>query len=155
MTTPSIVPVGYDGTTKDYLKTKVDHSGADRSAFGAVSVPTGTVVTTIVGLVPFNKGVRLSGLYTYFAALGTSVTADIGYIYDDNTNNTNKQTAFVAASTTAAAGGNVTSTALDPCTWTATADGWIVATIGGATTGSTGNISYRIGLVYDVGGLPT
>ena len=155
MTTPSILPVGYAGTSTDYLKTKVDHSGADRSSFGVVSVPTGTTTTTIVGLVPFNKGARLTDSYLYSAALGASVTLDLGYVYNDSVANTNKSNAFVAASTTAAAGGSIIANTPDVATWTATGDGWIVAVVGGATTGSTGNLSYRTSLNYDVGGLPT
>jgi hypothetical protein len=156
MTLPSIVPTGYAGNSTDFLRTKVDRSGADRVSFGAVSVPSGTVVTTVIGLIPFNSGARLSSFYAFFAALGAGVTVDIGYVYDDNVGNTNKQTAFIAASTIAAAGGALSAvTTVDPCTWTATANGWLVVTIGGATTSSTGNVSYRLGLTYDAGGLPT
>lgn len=155
MTLPSIVPVGYSETTNDFLKTKVDHSGAERASYGVVSVLTGTVTTTIVGLIPFNKGARLASSYVYSDALGTSVTLDLGYVYSDNVSNTNKSNAFLAASTTAAAGGSLVVNTPDVATWTATGDGWIVAVVGGATTGSTGNLSFRIGNVYDVGGLPT
>lgn len=155
MTTPSILPVGYQGTSADFLHTKVDRSGDIRASYGVVSVPSGTTTTTIIGLFPFNTGCRIDGIYTFCAALGTSVTMDLGYVYDDNTNNTNKSNAFLAASTTAAAGGVLSENTVDVATWTSTANGWIVAVIGGATTGSTGNISVRVGLVYDVGGMPT
>lgn len=155
MTLPSIVPVGYADTTNDFLHTKVDHSGAERASYGVVAIPSGTVVTTIVGLVPFNKGARLASTYVISDALGTSVTLDLGYVYSDNTNNTNKSNAFLAASTAAAAGGSLIVNTVDVATWTATGDGWIVAVVGGATTGSTGNLSFRIGNVYDTGGLPT
>lgn len=155
MTQPTNVPVGYQNTVLDYLHTKVERDGSERAAYGVISVPTGTTTTTSFGMVPFNKGARLSGLFTNVAALGTSVTADIGYVYSDNTNNTNKSNAFAAASTVAAAGGSIVVATPDVATWTATADGWILLTIGGATTGSTGNVSYRVGLCYDTGGLPT
>lgn len=153
MTTPSILPVGYKGDYRDYLMTKVDRSGAERILKNTVSVPSGTTTTTIIGLAPFNKGAELGQLYAFVAALGTSVTIDLGYVYDDNTNNTNKSNAFLAASTVAAAGGLLSVNTADPCTWTATANGWLVAVIGGATTGSTGILSYRIGFAYDIGGL--
>lgn len=156
MTIPSILPVGYAGTTADFLKTKVDREGSVRASYGVVSVPTGTVTTTIVGLIPFNANTRLVDFYVYFAALGAGVTADIGYVYSDNTNNTNKSNAFIAASTTSAAGGALGgANTVDAATWTATADGWFCVVIGGATTGTTGNISYDVSTVYDVGGLPT
>lgn len=156
MTTPSIIPVGYAGTSLDYLKTKVERDGSQRASFGAVSVPSGTTTTTIIGLIPFNANFRLTDFYIFVAALGTSVTVDIGYVYDDNVTFTNKSNAFISASTTAAAGGALTApTTVDAATWTATANGWLVAVIGGATTGTTNNISYSIGNVYDIGGLPT
>lgn len=156
MTLPTIVPVEYSGTasgiTNDFLKVKCDRSGAARVFSVATSVPSGTVVTTIVGLVPFNKGLRIDvgSLKNFSAALGTSVTVSIGVVYNDNTNNTNNATLYTSASTAAAAGGElVVAASAANVNYVTTADGWLVATIGGATTGTTNNISSQFVGSYD------
>lgn len=156
MTLPSIVPVGYSGTTNDFLHTKVERDGTERASFGVVTIPSGTATTTIIGLMPFNVGCRLQDLYVFLGAFGTSVTMNIGYVYNDNVNNTDKSNAFISGSTTATAGGLIPNAlTIDAATWMSTSDGWIVAVIAGATTVSTANISYQISTCYDVGGLPT
>jgi hypothetical protein len=150
MTTPSIVPTKWNGTSTDFLKTKVDRSGASRAQRTTVSVPSGTTVNTIVGLVPFNKGEQITGFRLYCDALGTSVTANVGVVYDDNTNNTNNQTLFLSGSTNPAAGGELTfTTSAANSVYVTTDSGWLVATITGATTGSTGNIQGTVFAVYD------
>lgn len=156
MTLPSAVPTGFANTSKDFLKTKVDRSGAAFVNRGQISVPSGTVVTTTFGLVPFNAGATIvTGATDLFCeALGTSVTISIGVIYNDNVSFANNQTLFTNASTAAAAGGVV------PITESATnlpyvtlGDGWIVATINGATTASTGTVYIQALMDYFNGGL--
>lgn len=152
MTLPSIVPTGYDGTATDFTKAKADHSGATRLQPFNVSIPSGTVTSTIVGLIPVRKGARLSLNGSIFVsdALGTSVTAGIGIVYNDNTNNTNNQTLWVSAATTPAAGGTFTLiNTYAAASYFATDDGWIVLTTGGATTGSTGTIHGQVAISYD------
>lgn len=152
MTTPSIVPVNRSGTYRDYLQTKVDRSGAARIEAVSVSVPSGTTTTTIVGLAPFNKGFRLDVGSTQLAvaALGSSVTLDIGYVYDDNVTYTNDQDAFATGLTVAAAGGLVVfDEVVGLRDFVAQANGWLVAVIQGATTGNTGNIFGQVGGIYD------
>lgn len=151
MTSPSIVPTTYQNNATDYLNTKVDKGGRAFFQDEQVSVPSGTTTTTIVGLIPFNAGCKIGVTSSSFfcAALSTSVTLDIGVIYSDNVANTNNQTLFVSASTAAAAGGAIplvpTATNVPYIT---TGDGWIVATIGGATTGTTGIIYIQALLDY-------
>jgi len=152
MTTPSIVPTNRTGTYRDYLQTKVDKSGASRTEATSVSVPSGTTTTTIVGLIPFNKGFRMSvgGTQLAVGALGTSVTIDIGYVYSDNTTYTNDPDAFASGLTVAAAGGLIVfDESVGLGAFTAEADGWVVAVIGGTTTGTTGSIFGQISGVYD------
>lgn len=153
MTTPSILPVEYDGTSRDYLKVKDDRSGASRQYRGAVTVPSGTVATTIVGLVPFNKGAafKINSSSIYVADIGAGTTTiSIGYVYDDNTNNTNNQTAWASASTAIQAGGFITMTAgTAGISFVATANGWVCATINTATTDASGAITFQIDGVYD------
>lgn len=150
MTTPSIVPTKWNGTVTDYLKTKVDRSGDLRPQRTTVSVPSGTTTTTIVGLVPFNAGEQITGFRLYCDALGTSVTVSIGVVYDDNVGNTNNQTLFASGLTAAAAGGElVMAASATNVVYVTTGAGWLVATIGGATTGSTGNIQGTVFGYYD------
>jgi len=156
MTLPTNVPTGFAGTSKDFLKAKVDRSGAAFVNRGQISVPSGTVVTTTFGLIPFQAGMTLvTGATDMFSeALGTSVTVSLGVVYDDNVANTNNQTLFVSASTAAAAGGPVplveSATNLPYVT---TGNGWIVATINGATTGSTGILYIQALCDYFNGGV--
>ncbi len=152
MTLPTIVPSKYTATARDFLLCKADKSGAMRLEPFPSSVPSGTVVTTIVGLVPFRKGARLSLEATSITsdALGTSVTGSVGVIYNDNTNNANIPALFASGLTTFAAGGNLT-LIKTPTTeqWFATDDGWIAVTLAGATTGTTNPIHGQIVLSYD------
>lgn len=152
MTTPSIVPAPFQGTSTDYLKTKVERDGSVRCQAETVSVPTGTTTATIVGIVPFNAGFRILPDGCSFAsdALNTGVTLSIGVVYDDNVGNTNNQTLFTNASTASAAGGAilVTNSATN-VPYVTTGNGWVVATIGGATTGTTGNIYGQVVGCYD------
>lgn len=152
MTTPSIIPASFQGNATDYLKTKVERDGSARLQAQTTSVPTGTTTTTIVGLIPFNAGCRIlpDGISAAVDALGTSVTMSLGVVYDDNVGNTNNATLFTSASTAAAAGGTlavVNSATNIP--YVTTGNGWLVATIGGATTGTTGNVYIQIAAAYD------
>ena len=154
---PSIVPTGYSKTVADFTaRTKVDRSGALRLVTGTVSVPATTASTTIVGLVPFNKGAKISyGSRVYSADLDTStnVTLDIGYTYYDSTLGTSVANAFVAASTTPQTGGMIEMTAVAGMTFTAAADGWMTATIGGGATTTTGSLTFNVGIAYDASGV--
>lgn len=152
MTTPSIVPAEYQANSRDFLKTKVERSGAARVYNVQVSVPTGTIATAIVGLIPFNRGFRIDekSLGAFSGALGTSVTASLGVIYDDNVGNTNNATLYASALTAAAAGGELATTASAAnLSYVTTGDGWVAVTIGGATTASTGNITLQLVGAYD------
>lgn len=152
MTTPSIIPTIYQGTTKDYLHTKVDRQGVVRCQSTSVSVPTGTTTTTIVGLAPFNAGDRIlvDGSAVACGALGTSVTVDLGVVYDDNVTFTNNQTLFASGLTAAAAGGVLVITnSVTNIPYVTLGNGWVVATIGGATTGTTNSIFAQIASCYD------
>lgn len=157
MTLPTIYPVEYNGTatglSPDFTKVKADRSGAARVYSGSVSVVSGTAATTIIGLVPFNKGARfhLSNTSIYVPDIGAGTTTiSIGYVYSDNTNNTNNATAWASASTAIQAGGYVSLTAAATgLNFVATADGWVVATINTAATDATGSISFQILGSYD------
>lgn len=153
MTTPAIVPAQYNATATDYLKVKQDRSGAARMCVGAVSVPSGTAATAIVGLVPFNRGARfhIDSNSVYVADIGAGTTTiSLGYVYDDNVTYTNNQTAFASASTAIQAGGFVSLTAgAAGLQFVAQANGWLVATINTAATDATGDITFNLIESYD------
>ncbi len=153
MTLPAIVPSGFDATVQDFTKTKVDRSGAERRVAGSVSVPSGTAATTIVGLVPFNKGAlfAINDKSIYCGNFGAaSTTVDIGIVYNDNTNNTNDVDAFASAATAPQAGGFVTIDEFSGLNLKTTADGWLVATINTAAADATADITFNVGVVYDL-----
>ena len=143
MALPTIVPVGFAGNRTDFLKAKVSRDGGSFVNRSSVSVPSGTVVTTIVGLIPFQAGATVSvpALSVVFAALGASVTASIGVFYEDAAN-TDVPALFASAITTPAAGGVSTITpSATNLAFVAPGNGWIAVTLAGATTGSTGSIT--------------
>jgi hypothetical protein len=155
MTTPTLLPTNFFGTAVDYLQVKCSRDGDAFVNRGQVSIPSGTTTTTIAGLFPFQSGMTLvtGGTDIVSDALGTSVTVSIGVVYDDNVGNTNNQTLFTNASTAAAAGGPVPITeSATNLPYVTTGNGWVVATIGGATTGSTGNIYIQALCDYFNGG---
>lgn len=152
MTTPSIVPTGYLADDTDYNKVKRDTFGALRQVAGTVSVPSGTAATTIVGLVPFQKGARfiVNGSSFYCANFGAATTTvDIGIIYDDNVTYTNDVDAFASASTAPQAGGFVSIDEFSGMTLTTAGNGWLAVTINTADADATANIIFNVAVSYD------
>lgn len=151
---PSIVPTGYAGDATDFLKAKVDRSGATRLITGSVTIPASTVTATIVGLFPFQAGFKLSyGSWIYSAAQGSSVTLALGYYYQDSTLTSNTA-GYLAASSTAASGGILTPLAVVAgAKVDLTAPGWVVALTGGATTSGPADITFNCLFSYDQSGV--
>lgn len=156
MTTPGIVPIQYDKTARDYLKVKDDRSGSARTYGGTVTVPSGTVATTIVGLVPFNKGARFT-IGNASVACGNfgagTTTVDLGYIYDDNVTYTNNVDAWASASTAPQSGGFITVDEVDGIPFVAEANGWIAITINTASADADAAITWNFTGSYDGIGL--
>ena len=155
MALPTIVPVGFAGNRTDFLKAKADRGGSAFVNRASVSVPSGTVVNTIVGLIPFQAGATVSvpALSVVFAALGASVTASIGVVYEDVLN-TDVPALFASAITTPAAGGVATITpSAANLAFVALGNGWIAVTISGATTSTTNAITAQAVVNYFNGGV--
>lgn len=150
---PSIVNANYAGTTADFKTVKVDKSGAMRREYFSVSIPTGTATGVYVGLIPFNKGARLSIGSPYIANVGDgSFTFDLGILYYDSTAGTSDDDCFASAMSTGQAGGLIV---LDEHAWIdvlTEADGWIILKTGGSTTDNTGVIKGHVSSTYDVAG---
>lgn len=159
MTTPNIANTRYTNDTSAYRNAKVDRSGAERGEAFTVSVPSGSTVGTIVGLVPFQTGAKFNYGSSIFAnALGTSVTVSLGYVYEDNVTFTNAPAGFLALTAANTAGTKLVPNVAAGVAWKAIdslvgtgalANGWIVAVIGGATTGTTADIYGQIDMMYD------
>ena len=97
MTTPDVRSNLY---TDFYNSPGVDKSGAVRM------IPINTTVTsaesagTVYELFPFNKGCRVIALNVDIPDISDgSSTADLGYVYDDNTTYTNDPDAFIDGTT--------------------------------------------------------
>ena len=154
MTTPTLYPSKYAGNSTDFNKAKIDRSGALRTEAFSITVPASTASGTVIGLVPFRKGARFiceaSGVNITDVDTGTSVTASVGYVYDDNVTYTNAASAFVSASTVPQSGGKIDLDGLATSyTFVAAADGWIALTTGGGSTTTSGTLVGQITLAYD------
>ena len=160
MTAPALFPASFGATASSatgvnltpFQRTPVLRDGGLFEIESATIVPTGTTTGTIIGLVPFRAGARVnygaSRVYTPDLDTASSNTFQIGYIYDDNTNNTNNQTAFVTSTTLPQAGGFITFNEVTGFQWIATGDGWIVATQAGGSTTTSGTVLSEIALQY-------
>lgn len=155
MTTPTVVSTNYQNDGNDFLKAKVDRSGAPRTEYVTATIPDSSTTGTTAGLVPFRKGARLVYGATQLAVedldTATSVTLNVGYIYADNdtVTNVNDVDAFATLSTAPQAGGLITLDEVAGLEWVATADGWIIAETAGATTTTEGAVYGQVTLAYD------
>lgn len=159
MTAPALYPTSFGVNTSTagaapgpFLKTPVLRDGGSFTIETSVIIPTGTTTGTLAGLVPFESGARLNystRVYTPDLDTGSSVTASIGYIYDDSTNNTNNLTAFVTASTLTQAGGFITMSEQTGFQYVTVGNGWIVLQILGGTTTTSGTVQAEINLSYN------
>lgn len=149
---PSIVPTKYQGTYVDFNNVKVDRDGCNRTQYTEVTIPASTVITTVVGLVPFVKGARFcqgsSQLYIADLDTSTNVTFDIGYTYEDSAN-TSDDNAFASALTTAQTGGLITFDEFAGLDFVAAGNGWITLTVTGGSTTTAGAVKGQCVLCYD------
>lgn len=158
LTVPTLYPAGYAGDATDFLKAKMDRSGAVRTQRFKVSVPAATATNVLVGLIPFNKGMELNIPASYIAAnsaldTGTTITIDIGYTYYDSTLGTSAPAAFASAVTTWQNSALTALTLLNgPETvgqWKAAADGWLTLTVHAGPTTTTGDVFGAFTFAYD------
>ena len=151
---PNYAPAGYALDYTDFLKTKAAKDGATRIITGSVTVAAGATVGQIIGLFPFNKGFKLAyGSSFVFGAFGASVTLALGWYYNDTATGSSNTAGYLAASSTAAAGGTVVPNVLAGQTFSAAGDGWVVALVGGATTGNSAAVTYNCLFAYDISGV--
>lgn len=153
MTTPTIVPVGYENDYTDYLKAPVDRSGAVRSIAGTVTIPDATAVGAFVGLVPFTKGARFiindKSVHLSDIDAGTDSTVNLGIIYQSAGEGTDDVDAFVSASTAGQAGGFLTVDETSGLTLVTTGNGWLALENEANITEAEGTVTYSVQVVYD------
>lgn len=150
MTTPNIVPAEFANNSTDYLKAIVDRQGAVRSVKGTVSVPSGTAVDQVIGLVPFNAGARfiIGDKSVHCGNFGAgSTTVNIGIIYE-SASFTDDFDAFASLSTAPQSGGFVTIDEIEGMTFVAQGNGWLAAQIKGADADATANITFNVLVSY-------
>lgn len=155
MALPTIVPTGFSGDYKDFLKTKSERDGSVRRLSGSVSIPGTTAAAVLVGIFPFNAGMSFAGLsgynfYTPDLDTGTTVTLSIGVAYATTADGTDALTLVTNAATTAQAGGYIPPSAVT--TWqdyVTTGNGWVVVSITAGPTTTTGSIVFNVPITYD------
>lgn len=149
MTTPDIYAQG-EGVNS-LLNVPSGQSDGPRLVVRTATIPAGTAATTVIALVPFQKG----GIVQYGSALaiddldsGATVTLDWGIVYDDDTTYTNDPDAFAAAVTTAQTGGVIRPSEVAGSTFQAEADGWVTATVAAGPTDTEGDITFNGTISY-------
>lgn len=153
MTTPTVVPVGFNNDASDFRNVKADKSGAVRQVAGSVVIPDATAVGAFVGLVPFNKGARFiindKSVHITDIDSGTDSTVNLGIIYADSDEGTDDVDAFVSASTAGQAGGFLTVDETEGMTLVTTGNGWLALENEANITEAEGTITFNVGVVYD------
>lgn len=149
MTTPSIVPTVYSATDKDYLQAPGTRGGCVMNVKGSVSVPSATAATTVIGLIPFQKGAGFHAPNFHCGNFGAGTsTVSIGIVYDNDTDNTNDVDLFASASTAPQSGGYVTLDEKEWLNYVTTANGWLAATLNTADADATADLTFNVGVSY-------
>lgn len=154
MTTPTIVPVGFQNDYRDYLNADgVDRSGAVRSEAGSVVVPSGTIAGAFIGLVPFQAGARFiiddKAVHVTDIDAATDSLLNLGIIYQNADQGTDDVDAFVSGSTAGQAGGFLTVDETTGMTLVTTGNGWLAVENDVNVTEAEGTITFRVQVVYD------
>jgi len=152
MTTPTNLPTGYDGTYKDFLKTKVDRDGCVRLSVSSIAVADNATAGTIYGLVPFNKGARLS----YGGRLGSpdldtasNVTWNVGYVYETGATTIADDPDAFASGVSGQAEAVIAFDETEGLTWVAAANGWLIAQLAAGPVTTAGTITLQAPMAYD------
>jgi len=152
MTTPTYLPTGFDGTYKDYLKAKVDKDGCLRMQYRPVTVADNATAGTTYGVVPFQRGFRLSmggtKIYTTDLDTAANTTLNIGYVYKTGSSFTDDPDAFASA-VSAQTAGFISFDEEEGLYWVAEDDGWIQIALAGGPVTTAGTIYNQIVGCYD------
>lgn len=149
MTTPDIFADGENENS--FLNAPSGQGDGPRLVVRTATVPSGTAIGKIIGMVPFNKGAILqygSALAVDDLDTATNVELDWGFIYNDDASFTNEQSAFAKSANTPQAGGVLRPTDAAGATFVAEADGFIAVTIVNGATTTTGDITFNGTISY-------
>jgi hypothetical protein len=151
MTTPTNLPTGFDGTYKDFLKTKVARDGSVRVEYQSVAVADNATAGTTYGLIPFNKGARIS----YGSRIGvtdldtaSNVTLNVGYAYKTGSTGTDDPDAFASA-LSGQASALLSFDEKAGLSFVAADDGWVSVTLAAGPVTTAGTIEGQILIAYD------
>lgn len=168
---PKIAPAGYALDITDFLRTKVDRSGAVRLITGNVSITSGTTLGTQIGLAPFNYGAKLltagSQIYTPQLDNSSSMTFSFGYQYNDSSsagaNSPSNTSAYTSSDSHCqlSAGGlftiggsTVGSSLTDNRQVDLQGNGWFTLTINGTLTNqAAASVTFGLAVSYDPSGI--
>jgi len=147
------VPTIFAEESESILIAPVLRNGGAQHVLRTAAIPASTVVTTIIGMIPFQKGARVNygGTQINVSDLdtGTDVVLDVGFIYTDNVTFTNDPNAFIVASTIAQGAGIDSFDGVAGFGFVAEAEGFIAVTTSGGSTTTAGTIEIDAIISYD------
>lgn len=154
MTTPDIFADGYSNSADAFLNGPGGQGIPDVPVRANVTVPAVTVVTSVIGLIPFNKGASVEmgsgALLASDLDTGTNVTFELGFVYDDDATFTNDPDAFITSSTAFQTAANyVAFDGTGGFTFVAEADGWIAITTAGGSTDTEADVTLEARITYE------
>jgi hypothetical protein len=156
MTTyPDNVPTGYAGDYTDFLKVKRDTFGALRSQYTSIAVADSASAGTTYGLVPFQKGFRISygsKFYTPDLDTTTNVTWNIGYMYEDTSSTGAAAASDPDAFASAVSGQTAAVLTFDEnegMSFVASGNGWVAAALAAGPVTTAGTVEATLDFTYD------
>jgi hypothetical protein len=155
MTTyPDNVPTGYAGDRTDFNKVKRDTFGAVRSQYTSIAVADSASAATTYGLVPFQKGFRISygsKFYTPDLDTTTNVTWNIGYMYEDTSTSGASAASDPDAFASAVSGQAAAVLSFDEnegMSFVAAGNGWVTAALAAGPVSTAGTVEATIDFTY-------
>jgi len=154
-TYPTSVPTGYAGDYTDFLKVKRDTFGAMRTQYTSIAVADNASAGTSYGLVPFQKGFRVSygsKFYTPDLDTASNVTWNIGYKYEDTSSSGAAAASDPDAFASALSGQSAAVLTFDEnegMSFVAAGNGWVTATLAAGPVTTAGTIEATIDSTYD------
>lgn len=149
MSFPDNLPTGYAGDGTDFLKVKRDPFGAIRMQYSSITVADNASAGTTYGIVPFQKGFRLSygsQLYTPDLDTASNVTLNVGYMYESSTASDADAFASAVSGQSAAL---ITFDEEEGLSWVAEDDGWIVVALAAGPVTTEGTLEAQVLGAYD------
>lgn len=154
MTTyPDNLPTGYAGDYTDFLKVKRDTFGALRSQYTSIAVADSASAGTTYGLIPFQKGFRISYGSKFFTPdldTDSNVTWNLGYMYEDTAVAGAASDADAFASALSGQAAAVLSfDEEEGMSFVADGNGWVVAALAAGPVTTAGTVEAVIDFTYD------